>query len=268
MQRTGTVEDLPAASRPVRSHSVLVDVGVDLADTPVARIAAEIFCPADGQPLAPLAFVCLPGGGVNRRFYDLGGEAQPSFSFARQMAAAGLITIAIDHLGVGESSRPADGFALTPEVIVAANARATRDIVSRLQAGVAIPGLRALPDLATIGVGHSMGGMLTVMQQAADPRHIGLVLLGYSNKGLVKHLAKAAQGLIDAPPLVSQTIGAVARQIYTDPYRRLPPAGQGNILFHGAAADRNGVRALKAARDVLLAVAGLQSMIPGSIAPQ
>jgi pimeloyl-ACP methyl ester carboxylesterase len=253
----------------VRRRRVRVDAGVELKNTPSPRIAAEVFWPADDRLTAPpLAFVCLPGGGMNRRYFDLGGSAQPSFSFARRMAAAGMITVTIDHLGVGDSTKPADGFELTPDMLVAANANAISLVAESLRQGTLIRGLQPLPSLATIGVGHSMGAMLTVMQQAIAPQHKALVLLGFSNNGLVKYLPEAAQGLIGAPELVAENIGRIARQIHERPYQQLHPSAEGRTIFYSSAADQDGVAALKAARDVLLAAPGLQSMIPGSIAPQ
>ena len=253
---------------PARRHRVLLDAGVALDGVPM-KIAAEICWPAeDALDLSPLAFVCLPGGGINRRYYDLGGDQQPSFSFARQMADRGFITIFIDHLGIGESTKPVDGFALTPDVLAAANAHATRLASEGLKAGTLVPGLSPLPGLETIGVGHSMGALLTVMQQARDPIHIGLALLGFSNNGLVKYLPDPAHVLIDAPHLIADRIATIARQIYPKPYGEIAPSAEGSATFYGSRADRDGVEALKAARDVLLVISGLQSMIPGSIAPQ
>lgn len=268
--RTDADSLLPrSALKPVRRHRVILDAGMVLDGTPSAKIATEICWPADGcLAAAPLAFICLPGGSINRRYYDLGGDAQPSFSFAQHMAQMGMITVSIDHLGVGESTRPADGFILTPNVIVAANAHATRQVAEGLRSGALISDLPPLPNLATIGVGHSMGGLLTVMQQALDPAHVALVLLGFSNNGLVKYLPKPAHALIGAPDVIPDRIAAIARQIHTSPYPELPASPESSAMFYGSKADRDGVAALKAARDVLLVIPGLQSMIPGSIAPQ
>jgi len=110
--------------------------------------------------------------------------------------------------------------------------------------------------------------MLTVMQQAIAPQHKALVLLGFSNTGLVKYLPEPAHALIGAPELVAENIGRIARQIHERPYQQLQPSAEGRAMFYGSAADPDGITALKAARDVLLAVPGLQTMIPGSIAPQ
>jgi pimeloyl-ACP methyl ester carboxylesterase len=250
----------------IMRQRLTLDAGIKCAGTPEPRIAAEIFWPAAGLADPPLVFVCLAGGSINRGYYDLGAEARPSFSFARSMAEAGMSTVSIDHLGVGESTRPADGFALTPDLLAEANAHATRQIVDGLRSGALISDLPPLPELESIGVGHSMGGMLTVIQQARWPSHDALVLLGFSNNGLIEHLPKPAHALIGRPEAITDRIGDIARQIYPNPYPELAPSPEGSAMFYGAMADRDGVQALKAARDVLLAVSGLQSMIPGSIA--
>lgn len=260
----------PSASqlRPVRRHRVMLDAGVAF-DGAQAKIAAEIIWPADGVPARdPLALICLPGGSINRRYYDLGGDERPSYSFARCMAQSGMITVSIDHLGVGESTRPADEFALTPNVLAAANAHATGQVVEGLKDGSLVPDLRPLPDLATIGVGHSMGGMLTVMQQAIDPRHIALVLLGHSNGGQIKYLPQSAHGLIGVPEAIADQIAAIAREFQATAAPDRLESPERRAIFYGEKAERDGVEALKQARDVLLAVAGMQTLIPGSIAPQ
>jgi pimeloyl-ACP methyl ester carboxylesterase len=268
---TLAVEEMGSVStgEPLRRHRLLIDAGVSLDGVPAPKIAVEVCWHETAIDIAtPLAFVCLPGGSINRHYYDLGLDAQSSFSFARHMAEQGMITLSVDHLGVGESTRPADGFALTPDLIVAANAHVTRQAVKGLMAGTLAPDLPPLPALATIGVGHSMGSLLTVMQHAHDPIHTALVLLGFSNAGLIDHLSEPARVLIGAPETIPERIVAIARQIYPAPYVEIPPSPEGSAMFYGTKADRDGVAALKAARDLLLVMPGLQSMIPGSIGPQ
>ncbi len=91
------------------------------------EIAVELFWPTSLR-LARSAklLVCLPGGGMNRRYFDIGGDDPGGFSFARHMAAKGYVVACVDHLGIGESTRPTDGFILTPDLLAAANGNATR----------------------------------------------------------------------------------------------------------------------------------------------
>jgi len=233
------------------------------------KIAVELFWPANLRLAWPAKLlVCLPGGGMNRGYFDIGGDNPGGFSFARHMAGNGFVVACVDHLGIGESTRPADGFILTPTLLAEANKDATRQIANGLRNGSLLPELPSLPELRTIGVGHSMGAMLTVVQQADEPTHAALVLLGFSNRGLADYLPPQAQALIDAPATIAKRIAAIARQLHATPYGDLAPSQESSAMFHGAKADRAAVDALKLARDKLLVVAGLQSIIPGGLTPQ
>jgi alpha-beta hydrolase superfamily lysophospholipase len=135
-----------------------IEVGEIIAGEGVLNLAVEIYSPAREQlGSAPIVFFCMPGGGLNSRYFNLEVEGSTRFSFAQQMAARGCITVAINHLGIGASSRPSDGFALTPEVMIAANLRAVTFIQQALQQGTLDKQLPPLPALRSIGVGHSMG---------------------------------------------------------------------------------------------------------------
>jgi pimeloyl-ACP methyl ester carboxylesterase len=236
---------------------------------PLPKIAVELFWPGNLRlARTPKMLACLPGGGMNRRYFDIGGDDLGRFSFARHMAAEGYVVACVDHLGVGESTRPADGFILTPNLLAAANSDVTRQLASGLRNGSLVPELPSLPDLQTIGVGHSMGAMLTVLQQAGDPTHAGLVLLGFSNRGLPDYLPTQARALIGAPDTIADRIAGIARQLHATPYGDLQPSPGSSTMFHGAKAERVAVEALKLARDKLLVVAGLQSIIPEGLTPQ
>ena len=253
----------------IRRHLIRIDAGIAFPDEPDLKVAVELIW----HDLAfdrerPLAFVCLPGGNINRGYFDLGSESSPSFSFARQMAKRGALVIAVDHLGVGASSRPKDGFLLTPDVIVAANAHAIGHAVAMLKSGAINSELPALPTLATIGVGHSMGAMLTAMQQASAPMHRAIVLLGFSAAGLPEYLPKSAHDLIGAPSEIPERIVELAREMFETPYVQIRSSGGGASMFYSSKADAEGIELLREARDTLLATPGLQCLIPGSIGPQ
>ena len=107
--------------------SFRVAAGVTLPGEGALQIAVEVIAPENPKPLA---LVCLPGGGMNRRYFDLQARNDDSYSFAAQMAARGFICVLIDHLGVGESSRPKDSYALTAELLTRANTHATDVVLS------------------------------------------------------------------------------------------------------------------------------------------
>lgn len=228
--------------------------------------AATVYLP-DVSPRAVL--VCLAGGNMNRRYYDLrGADGDDSFSFAAQMCARDFAVVAIDHPGLGDSTRPADGYALTPERIVEANTQATDALLRRLRGGCLVDGVPAWPELASLGVGHSMGAMLTVLQQAQSRSHRGVALLGFSTRGLPEYLPPAVREQAKDPACVREHLVTWARAMFVQPYPVIRSSGNGEAVYGSAKADPRGVSALKAATDVLLPVPAFRSMIPGNVAAE
>ncbi|MBS0378909.1 MAG: alpha/beta fold hydrolase [Proteobacteria bacterium] len=248
---------------PAAPLSRRIEVGALLPGEAALTIAADVYLP-DRLSSAPRVLFCLPGGAMNRGYFDLKGEG--GFSFAAAMAARGFIVATLDHLGVGESSRPLDGHALTPDILTEANAIAMDAIRAELMSG-SLTG-RPLPMLRSIGVGHSMGAMLTAMQQARRPMHAGLVLLGFGTAGLAVALSPEEARYAGDPAGARAELVRLARLRSPDPYPLIQRSAQAREMFAGNTADPRGVEALKAARAGLLLTAGLFSMIPGSAAPE
>lgn len=244
-----------------------VPAGVTLPGEVALEIAVEVFAP--DAPL-PIALVCLPGGAMTRRYFDLmpPGDADDSFSFARQMAARGFISILIDPLGIGESSRPADGYALTAEVLAKASASATDAALGKIRDGSAINGLSPILHVASLGVGHSMGAMLTILQQVQARQHGGIVVLGFSTRGLPEYLTAEARELAKDPAAARRETVRLARAMFREPYPKIGRSSDGSQLYAGLHADPAGIQAIKPAREVLLPVPAYMSMLPGNVAPE
>lgn len=248
-----------------------LDPGLSLPGAAALEVAASVWLPADPRTARAL-LVCLPGGNMNRRYFDLRpDDSDATFSFAAQMTARGFVVAALDHLGLGESSKPEDGWQLTPELLTRANAAATAEIQSRLRAGRLADGVPALPDLRSIGVGHSMGAMLTILQQHSARSHDAIVLLGFSTRGLPEYLPPALKETTD-PLSPRPQLVELARKMFGQPYPVIHGGNRGNgsnaELFGSRKADPRGVAALKAATDCVLPVPALMSMIPGNVAPE
>jgi hypothetical protein len=120
----------------------------------------------------PLVY-CLPGGYCSTGYFDLRVEGMPGWSMAEHLAARGAFVASLDHLGIGTSSRVGDLFAVTPRLLAAVHARA-------LEAVRALVG----HDVVTVGLGHSMGGMIATVQQARHRSFDALVVLGHGGEGL------------------------------------------------------------------------------------
>ena len=86
----------------VRRSSVSVDVSA-VAPAGCRQITADLFVPPSVRP-TPLLWVCIPGGGMNRRYFDLDVTSQNgAFSMARHLAAGGDLVVTVDPPGVGGS---------------------------------------------------------------------------------------------------------------------------------------------------------------------
>ena len=73
------------------------------------QVSVTVVAPA--VPLAPRPFVviAIPGGTYHRRYWDLHPPGRTGFSQAEFLAERGVVVVACDYLGGGDSSRPDDG---------------------------------------------------------------------------------------------------------------------------------------------------------------
>lgn len=244
-----------------------IDIGELLPNEDPLSIAAEIMLPATALSAVPVVLFCLPGGAMSKTYFNLRTEDSDEFSFAQQMARHGCITIALDHLGTGGSSKPRDGFALTPDIVTEGNQRAVQIIMQLLRQGELDPALPPLSQIRAIGVGHSMGGMLTIMQQARFHPYSALAVMGFSARGLPMYLDADLQMYVDNPQALRNDIEHLARQRGSDPYPELPRRGQSSEIYGGGV--ESGVKqALVAARTNMAATVALMPLIPGSSVPE
>lgn len=245
-----------------------IDSGLRLPGEPPVHLAAELFVPARLDP-NPIVLVCLPGGGMNRHYYDLRPEDRDqSFSFAAQMSARGFLVLSLDYPGIGDSDRPSDGYALTPDAVAEAVVGATQASLDGLRSGTLVAGLPALPSLRSVGVGHSMGGLIAVLAQAMGRQHQAMVVLGFSTRGLPEYLPPSLRA-VENPAAQRDRLPAWARaQFGGEPYPVIRGARDATGLFGGAQADPRAIAALKRATAPLLPVPALLAILPGNVAAE
>jgi pimeloyl-ACP methyl ester carboxylesterase len=241
----------------VARHEWRLDVSPALATGEALEVAASLVLPDDSSPLALL--VCLPGGFLSRRYYDLEVDGDRSFSFAQHMAGCGYATLAFDHLGVGDSSRPQDGWLLDVDTLARANQAALETALTRwdAQVGARVP---------TIGVGHSMGSCLSVAQQARFAPHAALVLFSFTTAGLSPFLQGREAQFAGDPAAARANIVALARERFGSAYPS-DEADSSTAAFSVGSAPPAAQRALEAAATGVLPIPGLLSMIPGGYTP-
>jgi pimeloyl-ACP methyl ester carboxylesterase len=163
---------VPALTR----HDIRIDVSEAIGLTG-AEIAATVIAPVS---LAENAIVAIgfAGGGYSRGYWDI--QWPGCYSQAEYHTTRGWVFVAVDHLGVGDSSL-LDPSILTFEVMAAANSAAAKQIVSMLRSGSLIANtVAALPNPYVIGVGQSMGGCVSIVAQACHQTFDALAVLGYS----------------------------------------------------------------------------------------
>jgi pimeloyl-ACP methyl ester carboxylesterase len=176
----------------VGPHEFVLDVSNELPFEEPVSLAASVHV-ADAQSEPPRAvLICWPGGSYGRAYWDMRIPGHAGYSFAEHMTAQGFVVVAVDHLGVGASSRPADGDRVNFETMSAAAASFVTQVRSMLAEEAEDLGGRALASVPIIGVGHSLGACLTVVTQARHRCYDAVALLGFTHGD--KEVAVGAAG--------------------------------------------------------------------------
>lgn len=145
-----------------------------------AEVAMTVFLPAAGsigEP--PVALFASPGGGYARGYFDIHVDGHENYSEAEYHTARGIIFVAYDHLGVGDSTTRYNS-ELRLEIIAAANDAAVREIVARLKEGRIADDFPPVADPFVVGAGQSLGGGVTMIMQGRHRTFDAVAPLGIS----------------------------------------------------------------------------------------
>ena len=231
-----------------------------------ARLGGWVRAPESLDASRPVTVVaCLAGGTCSTSYFDLDVEGVPDASMARHLAARGFVVLAFDHVGIGASTSVDDVFTVTPSVAAAAQDRAIRSALAALRTGDLAPGLPPVQQFRTLGIGHSMGGMILGITQAHHAPFDAVAVLGHGGDGMPFALAADELALdVERPfALVETDIAALARTRFVsdstvERKRPLP----GSFLLPDVPDE---LRAAFVAQQLpLLFSCGLTSMIPGA----
>lgn len=148
----------------------------EMTDSPL--LAASIFVDTAVPGPRTVCFA-FPGGGYGRRYFDLQHSELNGPSQAVFHASRGVVFIPCDPYGGGESTL------LPPEKCgLEATAQgvdfAIRTAIRGLKEGTIVEGLPPLELEAVFGIGHSLGGMQVVVQQALHKTFDAIAILGFS----------------------------------------------------------------------------------------
>lgn len=255
-QRQAAGRSVVAASSPIDLQPVIDG----------QRLGMTLWLPVDGS--AETLFFCLPGGHMTRAYFDLRTPDNDSHSFAQAMTAQGFAVAAMDHPGIADSDDGRDVYDHTPESLADAAAAACQWLGEGLRAGGLVKGIAPLPNLCSIGLGHSMGAMITVLAQQRHGVHAAVAVLGFSTRGLPEYVPDAVQPLLaDREALKRQRV-ELARAMFSKMGEGSGRDGGDNDIYGRDGAEADGIRALAACRARLLPVPAFCSMLPDNIGPE
>jgi hypothetical protein len=200
----------------------------------------------DGAAPPTVVACCFPGGGMSSTYFDLPAP----YSMAEHLAGRGIGVLLLDHPGVGTNPAPPDPWTLTPAAVADADAALVRSALAELGPAVEV----------VVGVGHSMGAMLVVLQQARHELYDRLVLLGHGSAGLPEALTP--EDLAADPADVVD----LARARFGRPLPGGTTASSEYLVGPDLPVDAR--EALDSAAAPLLAACGLFAMLPGSHAAE
>jgi pimeloyl-ACP methyl ester carboxylesterase len=129
---------------------------VTLADGSAAEVVGRLYYKGSFRNRTLL--LALHGANYNHKYWDVPTINGHEYSFARYMAERKYAVLAIDQLGAGESTKPADGDLLTLDQ----TASAIHQVITRLRSGengVAYGFERV------VTVGHSLGSINAIYEQ-------------------------------------------------------------------------------------------------------
>jgi len=156
---------------------MILDVTLATGLTEPTSIAATLHLPDDMEALPTHLIFAIHGGGYSRVYWHP-PFADDSYSFANWFTDRGKAVLAIDMLGMGQSSRPEPESSLSSAIIAAAHAEALRQVVAQWGGPVSVT-----------GVGHSMGGMMVIAQagsqSARHPAMDRVAVLGWANEPMI-----------------------------------------------------------------------------------
>ncbi len=186
------------------SSMVVTDLRLDLPSSAMPdgvegmAIAGTLYAPGAIHEQDLRVLLCWPGGSYGRDYWDIHLPGRSGYSFAEHMTARGFVVIAADPLGVGDSGRPEDGTLCTYDALADAAHGAVQVIRSRLADGTLVADLPPIAAPRIVGVGHSMGGGLVVLQQARWGSYDAIAVLGYTHGAKARAVSSADDAALRA----------------------------------------------------------------------
>jgi hypothetical protein len=162
-----------------------IDITIDVTDAaglgePLSTKATVTLPDPATMGAPPVICFGFPGGGYSRQYFTFDMPDGSGGGQAGWHARRGWIFVSCDHLFVGESSGPSDPELLAFEVVAAANAATVGGVTAALADGTLADGFPPVRDATLLGIGQSMGGCFTIVQQGLLGTYAGIGVLGFS----------------------------------------------------------------------------------------
>ena len=214
-----------------RSIDLQVDVTEAAGLGEPAHVALTVTVPEESGSIGsgvrdPVVCFAKPGAGYSRGYYttDLPGPGPGKGSQADWHAERGWIFVSVDHLGVGCSSMHGpDALGFGP--VAAASEAAEAEVLAKLADGTLIEGFDKVEHPVKIGIGQSMGGCLTVVQQGRFHGYDGVGVLGFGVLGTLPPTAPGTPDLV--LPWMPRTVAAEEAVVTNAPALAAVGAGVG-----------------------------------------
>lgn len=227
---------------------------VELAQSDPVSLAAEI-CWPDAATEKPVVQVLLHGGAYDRRYWDPpAGNARYSYRAAAN--ARGYVTVNLDRLGYGKSTRP-DGSHLTFDL----GAEAVGEVLEQIATG----GLGR--DVGAIVLnGHSMGGIVGEIVAGSSAHVAALVVSGLANSA--DHTGPDSEDVDDGPPaginpfIPASQDARFTGEAWADHYMTTAP-GVRPMIFHADGTFEDQIPGLEEELRDTIAVAELRAVMSG-----
>lgn len=173
---------MPPQGSPRPTITVPIDVSAAVGQgTTVARATVVLPDPCD-LPADPIVAFAVPGAGYARHYFTFDMPGADGGGQAGWHARRGWIFVAVDLPGVGEAAVPDPG-RLDLVRMTAAYREVVAGVLEKLANATLAPEFPSIPNPVVLGLGQSMGGGLTIVQQAHHSTFDAIGVFGFSAVG-------------------------------------------------------------------------------------
>jgi len=163
----------------MKTIAVRIEVGRTVGAPIPQQVAGTVYLPETLRNGRPLVIFASPGGGYTQHYFNLSFPGHSGYSEAEFHTGRGIVFVAMDHLGVDESSVEMMND-VSIEMIADGNQAFVRAILAQLADGSLDPSFPKVEKPFVVGIGQSMGGCVTMIMQGRSRTFDAITPLGIS----------------------------------------------------------------------------------------